>query len=75
MFAIKDTNREKEPSNITQALTKGMNRDIWVVSTSNQLFIKSPLTQTNRSKFLLDIILVLSLASDVCALTLSSVVL
>ena len=37
---IKDTHREKAPSNKTQAYTKGMNMDIWVVGTSKQLFIR-----------------------------------
>ena len=35
---IKDTHREKAPSNKTPALTKSMNTDIWVVGTLNQLF-------------------------------------
>ena len=37
---IKDNHREKAPSNETPALTKGANLGIWVVGTSNQLFIK-----------------------------------
>ena len=37
---FKDTHREKAPSNKTPTLLKSMNMDIWVVSTSNQLFIK-----------------------------------
>ena len=36
---IKDTHREKAPSNKTPAFTKSMNMDIWVVGTSNQIFI------------------------------------
>ena len=36
----KDTHREKAPSNKTLALTKSRNMDIWVVGTSNQLFIR-----------------------------------
>ena len=40
-FQIKDTNREKAPSNKTSALTKSNNMGIWVVGTSNHLFIKS----------------------------------
>ena len=36
-----DTHREKAPSNKTPALTKSMNMEIWVVGTSNQLFIRS----------------------------------
>ena len=39
-FCFKDTHREKTPSNKTPALTKSMNIHIWVVSTSNQLFIR-----------------------------------
>ena len=31
---------KKEPSNKTQALTKRVNMDIWVVGTTNQLFIR-----------------------------------
>ena len=30
-LAFKDTHREKAPSNTTQAVTKSMNMDIWVV--------------------------------------------
>ena len=36
---IKDTHREKAPSNKTPARTKKTNMVIWVVGTSNQLFI------------------------------------
>ena len=36
----KDTYREKAPSNKTPALTKSTNMGIWVVGTSNQLFIR-----------------------------------
>ena len=36
---IKDTHREKAPSNKTPALTKSTNMGIWVVDTTNQLFI------------------------------------
>ena len=32
---VRNTQREKAPSNKTQALTKSTNMDIWVVSTSN----------------------------------------
>ena len=39
-FCLKDTHREKAPSNKTPALYKSMNMDIWVVGTSNQLFIR-----------------------------------
>ena len=37
---LKDTHREKAPSNKTLALTKNTNMDIWCVGTSNQLFIR-----------------------------------
>ena len=36
---LKDTHREKAPSNKTPTLSKIMNINIWVVGTSNQLFI------------------------------------
>ena len=36
---VKDTHRKKRLSNKTLALSKSMNMDIWVVGTSNQLFI------------------------------------
>ena len=35
---IKNTHREKAPASKTQALTKSMNMDIWIVGSSNQLF-------------------------------------
>ena len=38
--SLKDTHKEKAPSNQTPALTKSMHVDIWVVGTSNQLFIR-----------------------------------
>ena len=37
---LKDTHRNKAPSNKTTALTKSTNMGIWVVGT-NQLFIRS----------------------------------
>ena len=37
---INDTRREKSPSNKTPGLTKSTNIDIWVIGTSNQLFIR-----------------------------------
>ena len=37
---IKDTHREKVPSNKIPVLTKSINMDNWVVDTSNQLFIR-----------------------------------
>ena len=39
---IKDTHREKEPSNKTPTLTKSTNMDIWIVGTINQLFMRGP---------------------------------
>ena len=41
---------EKTSSNKTPALTKRLNIDIWVVGTSNQLFIKGYQTETKFSK-------------------------
>ena len=35
---IKDTHKENAPSSKTQALTKSMNIDIWVVATSNEKY-------------------------------------
>ena len=37
---IKDTHREKTPSNKTPVLTKSTNMGIWVIGTSNQLFTR-----------------------------------
>ena len=37
---FKDTHREKAPSNETTALTKSTNMDIWVIGTTNQLFVR-----------------------------------
>ena len=37
---IKDTHKEKAPSSKTPVLTKNMNMNIWVVSTSKQLFLR-----------------------------------
>ena len=36
---VKNTHREKAPSNKIPTYSKIMNMDIWVVGTSNQLFI------------------------------------
>ena len=36
---LRDTHRENTTSTKTRALTKSMNMDIWVIGTSNQLFI------------------------------------
>ena len=43
---FKDTHREKALSNKTPALTKSTNMDIWVVSKTNQLFIRGSLIET-----------------------------
>ena len=40
MKQLKDTHREKAPSNETPVLAKGTNMDIWVVGATNQLFIR-----------------------------------
>ena len=37
-FHFKDTHSENRPSNRTQALTKSMNMDIWVVGTLSQFW-------------------------------------
>ena len=37
---LKNTHRGKAPLNKTPALTKSMSMDIWVVCTSNKLFIR-----------------------------------
>ena len=39
-FEIKETHREKAPSNKTPGLTKSTIMGIWVVGTSNQPFIR-----------------------------------
>ena len=39
---LKDPHREKAPSNNNTALTKSINLGIWVVGTTNQLFIRGP---------------------------------
>ena len=38
--SIKDTHREKNPSNKTPALRKSTNMEVWAVGTLNQLFIR-----------------------------------
>ena len=47
---VKDTHREKAPSNKNPALTKNMNMYIWVVGTSNQLFIRGHYTKAKFPK-------------------------
>ena len=49
-WSLKDTYREKAPSNKTPALTKSRNMVIWVVVTSNQLSIRGSKTETKFSK-------------------------
>ena len=39
-LVIRDTHKEKEPSNKTPALMKSTNKDMWVVGTSNQLYTR-----------------------------------
>ena len=39
-FQMNDTHREKAPSNKTSTITKSTNKGIWVVGTTNQLFIR-----------------------------------
>ena len=39
-MSFKDTHREKALSNEAATLTKSTNLDIWVVGTTNQLFIR-----------------------------------
>ena len=38
--SIKDTHREKTPSNKTPPLRKSTNMEVWAVGTLNQLFIR-----------------------------------
>ena len=40
LSGVKDTYREKVPSNKTPALTKSTNVGIWVVGMSNQVFMR-----------------------------------
>ena len=47
---IKDTHREKAPSNKTPMLTKSTNMGIWIIGTSNQLFTRGSYTETKSSK-------------------------
>ena len=48
--SIKDTHREKAPSNKTPALKKSTNMDVRAVVTLNQLFIRGSYTETKLSK-------------------------
>ena len=47
---IKHTHKEKVPWNKTPARTKGMNMDIWLVGTSNHVFLRGSYTETKISK-------------------------
>ena len=47
---LKDNHREKASSNKTQALAKSLSVDIWLVGTSNQLFIGGSYTEIKFSK-------------------------
>ena len=47
---IKDTHREKAPSNKTPVLRKSTNIGVWAVGTLNQLFIRGSQTETKLSK-------------------------
>ena len=47
---VKDTHREKALSNKTPALTKSANMGIWVVGTTNQLFMRGSKTDTKFPK-------------------------
>ena len=48
-FVIKDTHMVKAPSKKTPALTKSRNIGIWVIGTSNQLFIEGSRTEVKFS--------------------------
>ena len=50
---LKDTHKEKASSNKTQALTKSLSVGIWLVGTSNQLFIRGSYTEINFQKNIL----------------------
>ena len=45
MNTVQDTHTENALTNKTQALTKSMNMDIWVLSILNQLFIRGYYTE------------------------------
>ena len=47
---LKDNHREKGSSNKIQAFTKSLSVDIWLVGTSNQLFIRGSYTEIKFSK-------------------------
>ena len=47
---VKDTHREKAPSNKTPALRKSTNMGVWAVGTLSQLFIGGYRTETKLKK-------------------------
>ena len=47
---VKDNHRGKAPSNKTPTLTGSMNMDIWVVGTSNHLFVRGSLKHNFQNK-------------------------
>ena len=49
-ISFEDTHSEKASWNKTPALSGSMNMDIWVVGTSNQLFITGSYTERKFSK-------------------------
>ena len=49
-MVLKDTHREKAPSNKTSALRKSTSMGVWVAGTLNQLIIRGSLTETKLSK-------------------------
>ena len=48
---VKDTHKEKAPSNKTPALTKSTNMGIWFVGTSNELVIREQLHLKGKQNF------------------------
>ena len=49
-IGFKDTHRKNAPSNKTPVLLESMNMGIWIVCTSNQLFITGSYAETQFSK-------------------------
>ena len=47
---LRNTQREKTPSNKAPALTKNVNMDMWLVGSSNQVFVRGSYTETKFSK-------------------------
>ena len=48
--SIKDTHKEKAPSNKTPVLRKSTNMGVWAVGTLSQFFIRGSYTETKLSK-------------------------